>query len=185
VAPAFRILGQSTVATGGFLELADLRVQGPDGDVHERFVVRHPGAVVVVPVTDDRAHALLVRQYRVAVDADLLEVPAGKRDVEGEAPAETARRELEEEIGHAARELVPLAEFYNTPGFCDEYTYLYLALGLEELAARNTQTAEEHHMQIERVPLAAVPRMIETRAIVDAKTIIGLLLTRAHLAAGA
>src|SRR5690606_2017501 len=55
----FRIVGQSTVATGGFLQLADLRVEGPDGTVHERFVVRHPGAVVVVPVTDDRAHALL------------------------------------------------------------------------------------------------------------------------------
>ncbi|MBM3660605.1 MAG: NUDIX hydrolase [Actinobacteria bacterium] len=178
----FRIVGQSTVATGGFLRLADLRVEGPDGAVHERFVVRHPGAVVVVPVTDDRAHALLVRQYRVAVDAELLEVPAGKRDVAGEAPEATAHRELEEEIGHRARTLVPLAEFFNTPGFCDEYTYLYCAVGLEALASHNTQTAEEHAMQIERVALADVERLVATRAIVDAKTIIGLLLAKAHLA---
>jgi len=178
----FRIVGQSTVATGGFLQLADLRVEGPDGAVHERFVVRHPGAVVVVPVTGDGAHVLLVRQYRVAVDAELLEVPAGKRDVTGEPPEATAHRELEEEIGHRARTLVPLAEFFNTPGFCDEYTYLYCAVGLEALASRNTQTAEEHAMAVERVALADVERLIATREIVDAKTIIGLLLAKAHLA---
>lgn len=178
----FRIVGQSTVATGGFLQLADLRVEGPDGAVHERFVVRHPGAVVVVPVTDDGAHVLLVRQYRVAVDAELLEVPAGKRDVAGEPPEATAHRELAEEIGHRARTMVPLAEFFNTPGFCDEYTYLYAAIGLEELAARDTQTAEEHEMQVERVALADVERLIAAREIVDAKTIIGLLLAKAHLA---
>lgn len=181
--PGFRIIGQSTVAAAGFLQLADLRVEGPDGAVHERFVVRHPGAVVVVPVTDDGAHALLVRQYRVAVDAALLEVPAGKRDVTGEPPEATAHRELEEEIGHRARSLVPLAEFYNTPGFCDEYTYLYCAHGLVALPERNTQTAEEHEMQIERVALADVEGLIATREIVDAKTIIGLLLAKAHLAA--
>jgi ADP-ribose pyrophosphatase len=181
----FRIVGQSTVATGGFLQLADLRVEGPDGEVHERFVVRHPGAVVVVPVADDRDHVLLVRQYRAAVDRELLEVPAGKRDVAGEPPEATARRELEEEIGHRARVLVPLAEFFNTPGFCDEYTYLFCAVGLEPLPDRNTQTAEEHEMVVEWVALTEVDRLIAAREIVDAKTIIGLLLTRAHLAASA
>lgn len=179
----FRVVGQSTVATGGFLQLADLRVEGPDGVVHERFVVRHPGAVVVVPVTDDGDHVLLVRQYRAAVDRELLEVPAGKRDVVGEPPDATARRELEEEIGHRARALLPLAEFYNTPGFCDEYTYLFCAVGLEPLGARSTQTAEEHEMVVERVALADVDRLVAAREIVDAKTIIGLLLARAHLAA--
>jgi ADP-ribose pyrophosphatase len=179
--PAFRVVGASTVATAGFLDLVDLSVRGPDGAHHQRYVVRHPGAVVVVPVEDDGEHALLVRQYRAAVDGELLEVPAGKRDVDGEAPEATAHRELEEEIGHRARTLVPLAEFYNTPGFCDEYTYLYLALGLVALEQRNTQTAEEHEMQVERVALADVPQLIATRAIVDAKTIIGLTLAREHL----
>jgi ADP-ribose pyrophosphatase len=181
VTSSFRIVGQSTVASGGFLQLEDLRVEGPDGTVHERFVVRHPGAVVVVPVDDTDRHVLFVRQYRVAVDRELLEVPAGKRDVAGEPPEATARRELEEEIGHRARVLVPLAEFYNTPGFCDEYTYLFLARGLEPLAQRNTQTAEEHAMQIERVSLDAALAMIASREIVDAKTIIGLTLARAWL----
>lgn len=180
----FRIVGQSTIATAGFLQLADVRVEGPDGAVHRRSVVRHPGAVVVVPVTDDGAHVLLVRQYRVACDRALLEVPAGKRDVAGEAPEATARRELEEETGHRARSVVALAEFFNTPGFCDEYTYLFAALGLEVLPTRDTQTAEEAAMEIETVALAEVGRLIAAREIVDAKTIIGLLLTQAHLAGG-
>ena len=178
---SFRVVGQSSVATGGFLRLEGLRIQGPDGAVHERFVVRHPGAVVVVPYDETDGHVLLVRQYRVAVDADLLEVPAGKRDVAGEAPEATGRRELEEEIGHRAHRMVALAEFYNTPGFCDEYTYLFLALGLERLAQRDTQTAEEAAMQIERVPLADALGMVATREIVDAKTIIGLTLAKAWL----
>jgi 8-oxo-dGTP pyrophosphatase MutT (NUDIX family) len=176
--PAFRVVGASTVATTGFLDLVDLSVQGPDGEVHQRYVVRHPGAVVVVPVENDRQHVLLVRQYRAALDADLLEVPAGKRDIDGEAPEATARRELEEEIGQRADSLEPLAEFYNTPGFSDEYTYLYAAFGLHPLDARNTQTAEEAAMEIERIALADVPRLIATREIVDAKTIIGLALVR-------
>ncbi len=112
--------------------------------------MHHPGAVVVVPVDGD--DALLVRQYRVAVGGTILEVPAGKRDVPGEAPAATAARELEEEIGRRAGRLEPLCEFFNTPGFCDEYTYLFLATDLVEVP-RNAVSAEEAHMQIERVPL--------------------------------
>jgi ADP-ribose diphosphatase len=179
--PAFRVVGTSTIADAGFFRVEDLQVEGPDGEVHQRYVVRHPGAVVVVPIEDDGEHVLLVRQYRAAIDGDVLEVPAGKRDVDGEPPEATAHRELEEEIGHRARTLVPLAEFYNTPGFCDEYTYLYAAVGLDRLAQRNTQTAEEAEMQVMRIALADVPAMIDAREIVDAKTIIGLMLARAHL----
>jgi 8-oxo-dGTP pyrophosphatase MutT (NUDIX family) len=179
--PAFRVLEESTVATGGFLALAETRVVGPDESVHQRFIVRHPGAVVVVPVDDDREHAFLVRQYRAAVDRELLEIPAGKRDVDGEPPITTAHRELEEEVGRRAGTMVPLAEFYNSPGFCDEYTYLYCALDLEELPERRTVTAEEHAMTIERIALANVDALIAAHEIVDAKTIIGLLLARSYL----
>jgi 8-oxo-dGTP pyrophosphatase MutT (NUDIX family) len=178
---AFRIVGRRTLAAAAHLSIEHLDVAGPDEDVHERVVVHHPGAVVVVPIEDDRRHVLLVRQYRAAVDGELLEVPAGKRDVAGESPESTARRELAEEIGHEPRELVLLAEFYNSPGFCDEYTYLYGAVGLVPLPQRSAQTAEEREMQIERVALAQVDRMIAARDIVDAKTIIGLMLAREHL----
>ena len=71
---------------------------------------------------------------------ELLEVPAGKRDVDGEAPEATANRELEEEIGYRAGRLEPLCEFYNSPGFCDEYTYLFLATELEDARARRGES---------------------------------------------
>ena len=137
--PGFRVLGASTLCDAGFLAVERLHVAGPDGEEFDRHVVRHPGAVVVVPVIanpDGGSDALLVRQWRVATGGDLLEVPAGKRDVDGEAPEVTANRELEEEIGYRAGRLDLLCEFYNSPGFCDEYTYLFLATELEARDAR-------------------------------------------------
>ncbi len=176
----FRVVGTETVATAGFLALERRRVEGPDGVQFDRHVVRHPGAVVVVPIDPDGG-ALLVRQFRVAAGRELLEVPAGKRDVEGEAPAETAARELEEEIGRRPGALELLAEFYNSPGFCDEYTHLYLATDLT-VTERGAVTAEEAAMMVEAVSLESVPALVAAHDIVDAKTIVGLLLARERLA---
>ncbi len=124
----------------------------------------------------------MVRQFRAAVDGDLLEVPAGKRDVDGEATEVTAARELAEEVGRRAGRLDLLARFYNSPGFSDEFTWLYLAQDLSSVPL-DRQGAEEQHMTIEEVPLAAVPGMIRAGEIVDAKSIIGLTLTAAQLGA--
>jgi 8-oxo-dGTP pyrophosphatase MutT (NUDIX family) len=181
--PGFRVLGSSTLCDAGFLSVSRLHVAGPDGDEFDRHVVHHPGAVVVVPVIanpDGGSDALLVRQWRVATGATLLEVPAGKRDVAGEAPETTANRELEEEIGYHAGRLDPLCEFYNSPGFCDEYTYLYLATELEA-RARAAVSAEEAAMTVERVPLDRIDELIATRELIDAKSIVGLLLARRFL----
>ena len=178
----FRIVGSRTVADVGFLQLTQEHVHAPGGEDLTRFVVRHPGAVVVVPVEHPGDAALLVRQYRVALDADLLEVPAGKRDVEGEPPEETARRELEEEIGRRPGRLVKLAEFYNSPGFCDEYTHLFCALDLEEVDGPRGVNAEEEAMTVERVPFEAVDGLIASGELRDAKSIIGLDLARRYLA---
>lgn len=175
----FRITATETVAEVSFLRIDRRTIAADSGEEHERTVVHHPGAVVIVPV--DGRDALLVRQYRAAVDGELLEVPAGKRDVDGEAPEDTARRELAEEIGIVPDRLVPLAEFYNSPGFCDEYTYLYAAFDLESVAAPAPVGPEEEAMHVERVPLAEVPNLVARRRIVDAKSIVGLLLTRAYL----
>jgi len=100
----------------------------------ERDVVHHPGAVSIVPVLGEEV--VLVRQYRAALDGLLLEIPAGKRDVPGEPPEVTAARELEEDIGYRSKDLVKLAEFYNSPGFSDEHSYVYLALDPEPAQAR-------------------------------------------------
>jgi 8-oxo-dGTP pyrophosphatase MutT (NUDIX family) len=178
----FRVVDTTTRWRAGFLVLDEAHIVGPDDEQLTRSVVRHPGAVVVVPVDDDRRHALLVRQYRAAVDGDLLEVVAGKRDVEGEPPVATAARELEEELGHRAGRLVRLCEFYNSPGFCDEYTHLYCALDLEPLDGSRGVTAEEREMTVERVAFDAVGGLVASGALVDAKSIVGLLLTRQFLA---
>ena len=133
-----------------------------------------------MPLLPD-GRVILIRQWRRPAGRELLEIPAGTREP-GEDAETCARRELVEEIGYRAGRVERLAGFYTTPGFTDEYTYLYAAIGLEPLSARNTQTPEEHESQIERVALADVPRMIAAREIVDAKTIIGLTLVRDHLA---
>ena len=106
---------------------------------------------------------------------------AAERDVDGEPPEATAGRELLEETGHTAGRIVELAQFFNTPGFCDEYTYLYAALDLDAGGAREPVGVEEHAMVLEHVALADVEGLIASGAIRDAKTIIGLLLARAHV----
>ncbi len=179
----FRIVGSEVIARAGFLAITEERIEGPEPGEFTRVVVRHPGAVVVVPV--DGRHALLVRQFRAAVGGALLEVPAGKRDVDGEPPEATACRELEEEIGRRPGRLVKLAEFYNTPGFCDEYTHLFAALDLEDLGSPCGEGPEERAMTIERVSFSEVDDLVARGELRDAKSIIGLLLARRFLDAGA
>jgi len=174
----FRVVETATRGTAGFLELVEATVRGDDGQTFTRTVVRHPGAVVVVPVTDDREHVLLVRQFRAAIGHELLEAPAGKRDVEGEPPELTGRRELEEEVGHRAEKMVFLAGAYTSPGFTDEYAYIYAALELEPLEQRRAATAEEAAMTVERIPLARTEELIASGELADATTIIGMLLTQ-------
>ena len=161
------------------IEVATGRFSSPDGDEFERELVHHPGAVSVVPVLDgDRV--VLLRQYRAAVDRELLEIPAGKLDVEGEGADATARRELEEELGLRAGRLDKLAEFYNSPGFSDEHSVVFLGRDLERCET-SLQGVEEQHMTVEEVDLERVPDLIARGEIVDAKTIIGLCLAREAL----
>ena len=178
--PGFRRLSEVQHYAGSLITLATGTFEAPDGSTFDRDVVHHPGAVSVVPLVDEGATALLVRQYRAAVDRDLLEIPAGKRDVSGEPPEETARRELVEEIGMRAGRLEKLAEFFNSPGFCDEHSFVFMGLDLEPCAS-DLQGVEEQHMSVERVGLDEVPGLITSGAIVDAKTIIGLMLATAAL----
>ncbi|MEX0666039.1 MAG: NUDIX hydrolase [Acidimicrobiia bacterium] len=178
----FRVVESTARADVGYLQIEDLQIEGPGPTRFERAVVRHPGAAVIVAVEADRKHTLLVRQWRAALESELLEVPAGKLDVVGEPPAAAARRELEEETGHRAGRLVKLGEFLNSPGFCDERSHLYCALDLEPIDGTHAATDEEAAMTIERIALSAVDDLIAAGDIVDAKTIIGLLFTRRYLA---
>ena len=178
----FEVVGSTEIAEAGFLRLTRDEVQAPDGERFTRHVVRHPGAVVVVPVEADRETTLMVRQYRVAVGQTLLESPAGKTDVDGEPPEATARRELEEEIGRQAGRLVLLGKCFNSPGFTDELTHIYLALDLTALPGHAPVGPEESAMTVEAVPLADVDRLVATGEVMHATSIIGLLLARRYLA---
>lgn len=178
----FRRLGERVLHDGHVISLAVGTFAAPDGSTFEREVVHHPGAVSVVPLHDDGT-VTLVRQYRAALDDHLLEIPAGKRDVAGEPPEVTAARELAEEVGLEAGRLDLLAEFVNSAGFCDEHSWVFLARGLTEVPV-DLQGLEEQHMTTHRVALADVPAMIADGRLLDAKTIIGLTVTRDRLACG-
>ena len=178
----FRRLEETVIHKGHVVTLSVAEVVTPSGAVLEREIVHHPGAVAVVAVMEsDHGHeAVLVRQYRAAVDGLVLEIPAGKRDVADEDPMVAAARELQEEVGLEATDLVHLAGFHNSPGFCDEFLDVYLAMH-PTVVADDRQGVEEEAMTIERVPLADVPAMIADGRLTDAKSIIGLLMAIRHL----
>lgn len=180
----YRLLDSTLTGQGGFLSFHEERFSSPDGEEFVRYVVRHPGAVVAVPVVDgpDGPCALLVRQFRPAVRDTLLELPAGKLDVPGEDPDDAMVRELAEEIQQRPAKLDKLVTFWNSPGFCTELTHVYIALDLEPCETPEPAKAEERDMTIERIPLADVPRLVAGGMIVDAKTIIGLMMADRYLA---
>jgi ADP-ribose pyrophosphatase len=143
-----------------------------EGDkTYQREVVRHPGSAVIVPVFEDGTIAL-VRQYRHPAVRYLLEVPAGKLD-QGEVPQEAAARELEEELGFVAGRLEKLAEFFVSPGFCEERMWVYLATDLTETQQR---LEDDEVIEVVRIPFSQALSMITTGEIEDAKTIIGVML---------
>ena len=176
----FRKLDERLVHQGHVVSFAVGRVEGPDGSTFDRDLVHHPGAVSVVAVDDD-GMAVLVRQYRAALDQWILELPAGKLDVEGEDPMVCAQRELVEEVGLEAAEWELLASFHHSPGFCDELGRVYLARGLTEVAD-SRQGLEEETMTIERWPVADAARLVADGTVHDAKTCIGLLMAKERLA---
>jgi ADP-ribose pyrophosphatase len=170
----FRKVDEQELFRGSLIQVAKATFEDPDGQRFDRDVVHHPGAVVVVPVTSS-GNVVMVRQFRAAVEQELLEIPAGKRDVQGEDPATTASRELAEEVGKQAASLELLARFYNSPGFTDELSWLYLATDLTDVPL-DRQGFEEQLMSIVEVPLETAPELIRRGEIMDAKSIIGLSL---------
>jgi len=175
----FTYVGEELIFDGAVISLYQGEVQGPDGETFLRDVVRHPGAVAVVAVEDD--HVYLVRQYRACLNHDLWEIPAGKRDVAGEPPEVTARRELEEEVGLAAGKMELLLNVHHSPGFCDEYGYVFLATDLTPVPQR-LEGPEEQFLVTARIPLAEACDLAMTGTITDSKSVAGLLAAERHLA---
>ncbi len=178
-APGFTRRGTEVLFEGYMVQLVKATVEIPDGSTVTREIVKHPGAVGVVAVDDDRT-VVLERQYRAALDENLLEIPAGKRDVADEPTRHAARRELVEETGIDARDWVELGAFYNSPGFTDEHTTLFLATGLSHVG-NDLQGPEEEAMELVRVPLASTWELIASGELVDGKSILALMLALRHL----
>ena len=151
----------------------------PLGNVAQREVLKHAGAVGVVPVTSEN-NVVLVRQYRHAVGGYLLEIPAGKLDKDQESPDDCARRELKEEAGVEFKDLIKLTDFHNSPGYSDELFHLYMAR-VESIGDMEPDGDEEMDMERVIIPMTEALRMIDDQEIVDAKTIIGLLMAARRL----
>ena len=172
---AFEPVGAETKYEGKIFTVREETFRHEDGEESTREIVRHTGAVGVV--CHDGASLWLVRQPREAVGTpDLLEIPAGKLDVEGEEPLEAAKRELAEEIGKAAAEWEHLHTFFTSPGFTDEVCHVYLATGLSDASA---EPDEHERIDIEVRPLAELDAIIDE--VRDSKTLIGLLELRRRL----
>lgn len=143
----------------------------PGGQTRTRAIVRHPGAVAIIPIVD-ADHVCLINNYRVSVDRTLLEIPAGT--LEGnDSPLDTARRELKEETGYEASSLRQIACFYLSPGILDEKMTIFLAESLTPGPAER-ELGEEIENRV--VPWDDAIGMIFSGEITDAKTIAGLLM---------
>ncbi|OFW02416.1 MAG: hypothetical protein A3I61_13190 [Acidobacteria bacterium RIFCSPLOWO2_02_FULL_68_18] len=153
----------------------------PRGGRLEAEIIRHPGSVVLVPVTD-RGEIVLVRQYRPAIGRSAWELPAGSLK-HGEAPDRAAVRECHEETGLIPAAVAPLGAFFPTPGYCDEEMHFYRATGLrlpreDDPAA---QQDEDEDIEARPFPLDAIRAMIASGDIVDLKTVAGLTLVEPHI----
>ena len=167
----------------GFSSVRIDELEGPDGRF-TREVVEHPDAVAVVAL-DDLGRVALVRQYRHPLGRTLLELPAGTLDVAGEAAEAAAHRELAEEVGLAADTLLPLGALWNSAGWSDERTLLFLAPSTRPAAAPEgfRPEGEEAAMSIEWQPLDALLEDVRSGAIEDAKTAVAIVRAAALLAA--
>ncbi|MBQ7225207.1 MAG: NUDIX hydrolase [Clostridia bacterium] len=146
------------------------QVELPDGKTAIREVVRHPGAVCVIPVTDDN-EVIMVRQFRYAMGEALLEVPAGKLEP-NEDPLEAALRELEEESGVVAKRVEHIGELYTTVAIFDERIQMYLATGL---TYKNAHPDDGEFLEVEKIPLSTLVNMVMNGEIKDSKTQIAIL----------
>jgi len=148
----------------------------PDGKAREYDLVDIQNAVTILPI-DEEGQVYFVKQYRIGSRSELLELPAGKIE-ENEDPLLTAERELREETGMAAQNMIHLGNFYMSPGYATEYMYCYLARGLYHSPL--TPDTDEF-LNIQKIPLAEVRRMVSEQAIEDSKTLAVLALAEKYL----
>ncbi|TYP54256.1 NUDIX domain-containing protein [Thermosediminibacter litoriperuensis] len=169
-------INSKNIYSGKILKLRLDEVKLPNGKTSTREIVEHPGAVAIVAIDDDGS-VLMVRQYRKPVEEELLEIPAGKLE-DNEDVRACAQRELIEETGYRAENLVHIIDFYTSPGFSNEKMSLFIGRNLKKAAGK---ADEDEYIKMEKIPFEQAVKMAYSGELKDAKTIVGLFLAYSYL----
>jgi ADP-ribose pyrophosphatase len=162
-----KTISKETIYRGKVIDLQIEDVELPNGKTSKREIIKHPGAVAILAITDENK-IVMVQQYRKALERVIIEIPAGKLEP-GEKPEITALRELEEETGYECKELSHLISFYTSPGFADEIVHLYIAKGLMKKKV-SADLDEDEFLDVLEMTLEDAEKLIAARKIYDAKT---------------
>lgn len=159
------------IYSGRIIQVQVDEVELPNGKTSTRELVKHPGAVAVIAITDDNK-LVMVEQYRKPLEKVIVEIPAGKLEKD-EEPALCARRELEEETGYECESLELVSSFYTSPGFADEIIHVYVAKGLKQ-KENAAGLDEDEFVNVLEITLEEALEFIKEKRIFDAKTIFGV-----------
>lgn len=163
-----KTISTEQIFTGRIISVQVDEVELPDGKRSNREIVRHPGAVGLIALTDENK-IVMVEQFRKPLERSLLEIPAGKLEP-GEEPEITAGRELEEETGYRADKIEYITSFYTSPGFANEIIHIYLATGLTKLE-NPASTDEDEFVELIELTIEDALECMKSRRIYDAKTV--------------
>ncbi|MGQ5176531.1 ADP-ribose pyrophosphatase [Bacillus halotolerans] len=162
-----KTIAKELIFSGKVIDLYVEDVELPNGKTSKREIVKHPGAVAVLAVTDE-GKIIMVKQFRKPLERTIVEIPAGKLE-KGEEPEYTALRELEEETGYTAKKLTKITAFYTSPGFADEIVHVFLAEELSVLEEKR-ELDEDEFVEVMEVTLEDALKLVESREVYDAKT---------------
>ncbi len=170
-----KTISSKSIYKGDIISLRVENVELPDGKYANREIVKHPGAVAIIPITSE-GKIVLVKQFRKALDRTLIEIPAGRIEI-GEAPLLTATRELEEETGYGANEITYIQSFATSPGFANEIIHLYVAKELYTID-NPADGDEDEFIEVIEVTINEAEQLVLSEEIYDAKTAFAIIYAK-------